>query len=220
MSLTRLPLHAELAEARAALVRLASLVKQAIADAAQALQRLDAAAARDVVARDREIDAERTRLEREYLRLIALQQPLARDLRAIGAALRILVDLERIADHASDVARVACAIENTILPVPLTRIMHMATMAHEMVARAIDAFVREDAVAATEVAAHDEDVDAMFAAVFSELVARMQARPDAVPVCARLLLVAGHLERIADHATNLMESVVYAETGVRPELNA
>jgi phosphate transport system protein len=194
-------------------------VKDAIAQAMAALVALDAQAGARVVAGDRTIDEERTRLERECLTLIALQQPLARDLRDIGAGLRILVDLERIADHASDIARVAVRLEGETLPKPLEDIPRMAEIAQGMVAAAVDAYVARDAAAAEGLTRADDDVDHLFSRVFGDLVALMQARPDAVRVAAHLLLVASHLERIADHATNLAESVIYAVTGERPELN-
>jgi phosphate transport system protein len=185
-------------------------VKDAIAQAMAALVALDAQAGARVVAGDRTIDEERTRLERESL---------ARDLRDIGAGLRILVDLERIADHASDIARVAVRLEGETLPKPLEDIPRMAEIAQGMVAAAVDAYVARDAAAAEGLTRADDDVDHLFSRVFGDLVALMQARPDAVRVAAHLLLVASHLERIADHATNLAESVIYAVTGERPELN-
>lgn len=216
---TRGAFHAELARLQAEIVALAVRVKDAIAQAAEALTTLDAAAGARVVAGDRGIDDERTRLERECLTLIALQQPLARDLRDIGAGLRILVDLERIADHASDIARAAVRLEGEALPKPLEDIPRMADLAQRMVAAALEAYVGRDAVAAKELTAFDDDVDHLFARVFADLVALMRERPDTVRVAAHLLLVASHLERIADHATNLAESVIYAVTGERPELN-
>jgi len=201
------------------IVGLAVRVKGVIARAVAALAAMDADAGREIVAGDRVIDDLEAQLERECLRLIALQQPVAGDLRTIGAALRILIDLERIADHASDIARTAVRLQGEGLLKPLVDIPRMAELAQDMVARAVDAYVRRDAAAARALVEVDDEVDHLFSQIFRDLVALMGRRPEAVRQGTHLLFVASHLERIADHATNLAEAVIYAVTGQRPELN-
>jgi len=211
--------QAQLNELEQGIVALAVQVKDVIARAVAALAAMDADAGREIVAGDRAIDDREAYLERECLRLIALQQPVAGDLRAIGAALRILIDLERIADHASDIARTAVRLEGEALLGPLVEVPRMAELAQDMVARAVDAYVRRDEVAARALVAVDDEVDHLFSQVFGDLIVLMGQRPEAVRQGTHLLFVASHLERIADHATNLAEAVIYAVTGQRPELN-
>lgn len=226
---TREAFHAELAGLERDIVALAVEVKDRIARAVDALARADAAAGQAVVAGDRAIDTREMDLEHECLKLLVLQQPLAGDLRAIGAALRILIDLERIADHAASIARTAVRLQGTpqarraeTSPSPdLWReaLPRMAAIAQDMVARAVDAYVRRDADAARDLAAADDEVDHLFSEVFSALVAEMGRRPETAHLGTHLLFAASHLERIADHATNVGEAVIYAVTGERPELN-
>ena len=201
------------------IVALAVRVKAVIARAVDALARMDADAGREIVAGDRAIDEHELELERQCLLLLAVQQPVAGDLRAIGAALRILIDLERIADHAADIAKAAVRMEGQTLVQPLVDIPRMAELAQEMVARAVDAYVRRDAAAARDLVQLDDDVDHLFSRVFNDLIGLMTMRPEAAHQGTHLLFVASHLERIADHATNLAEAVIYAVTGLRPELN-
>ncbi len=216
---TREAFHVQLAELQQGIVSLAVQVKQVISRSVGALAAMDADAGREIVAGDRAIDDYESELERACLLLLVLQQPVAGDLRAIGAGLRILIDLERIADHAADIARIAVRLEGESLPGPLTDIPRMAEIAQDMVARAVDAYVRRDADAARALVALDDDVDHLFSRVFRELIALMGQRPEAVRLGTHLLFAASHLERIADHATNLAEAVIYTVTGQRPELN-
>lgn len=202
------------------IVGLAVQVSDVLARAVAALVSLDAAAGRVIVAGDQVIDDREAELERDCLRLIALQQPVAGDLRTIGSALRILIDLERIADHGTAIARTAIRLEGQTLAEPLTDISRMAELAQEMVTRAVDAYMRRDAADARELVDVDDDVDHLFSAVFRKLVASMAQRPESANQATHLLFAASHIERIADHATNLAEAVIYAVTGRRPELNA
>ncbi len=213
------PLPVQIQALEQDIVALAVRVKGVIARAVAALGSMDAAAGREIVAGDRAIDEDELELERQCLLLLALQQPVAGDLRAIGAALRILIDLERIADHAADIAKAAVRMEGQTLVKPLVDIPRMAELAQEMVARAVDAYVRRDVEAARALVLLDDDVDHLFSRVFNDLIGLMTQRPDAAHQGTHLLFVASHLERIADHATNLAEAVIYAVTGLRPELN-
>ena len=216
---TQKPLHIQLQALEQDIVALAVRVKGVIARAVNALASLDAVEGREIVAGDRGIDEDELELERQCLLLLALQQPVARDLRAVGAALRILIDLERIADHAADIAKAAVRLEGQTLIKPLVDIPRMADLAQEMVAQAVDAYVRRDEAAARALVVLDDDVDHLFSRVFRDLIALMTERPEAAHQGTHLLFVASHLERIADHATNLAEAVIYAVTGQRPELN-
>jgi len=226
---TREAFHADLAELERDIVRLAVEVKERIARAVGALARGDAVEGQAVAQEDRSIDLRELDLERACLRLLVLQQPLAGDMRAIGAALRILIDLERIADHAAGIGRTAVRLRaDPPPPAPAEphlagwreALPRMAEIAQEMVAQAVDAYVRRDEAAARALAARDDDVDHLFSQVFSGLVGEIGRRPETAHRGTHLLFAASHLERIADHATNVAEAVIYAVTGERPELNA
>ena len=215
----RAAFHAELDELKRDIVTLAVRVKGLIPRAVGVLAAADAEEGRRIVAGDRQIDDDELRLEARCLRLLALQQPVAGDLRSIGAAIRILVDLERIADHAADIARTAVRLQgHPAAPAP-AGIARMAGLVQEMVARAVDAYVREDAQEARDLVAVDDEVDHLFSRTFSELIESIGRHPEAAAQLTHLLFAASHLERIGDHATNVAEAVIYAVTGQRPELN-
>lgn len=216
---TRAAFHADLDELKRDIVTLAVRVKGLIPRAVAVLTSADAEEGRRIVAGDRDIDDDELRLEGRCLRLLALQQPVAGDLRAIGAAIRILVDLERIADHAADIAKTAVRLQGQLSGGAPAGIARMAQLAQEMVARAVDAYVREDAQEARDLVTVDDEVDHLFSRTFSELVTSIGKHPEAAAQLTHLLFAASHLERIADHATNVAEAVIYAVTGQRPELN-
>ena len=216
---TRVAFHAQLDDLKRDIVALAVRVKGLIPRAVGVLRAADAEEGRRLVEGDRAIDEDELRLEARCLRLLALQQPVAGDLRFIGAAIRILIDLERIADHAASIARTAVRLQgHPAAPTP-AGIARMAELVQDMVARAVDAFVREDAQMAHDLVTIDDEVDHLFSGTFSELVEQIGRHPQAASQLTHLLFAASHLERIGDHATNVAEAVIYAVTGQRPELN-
>ncbi len=174
-----------------------------------ALGRRDAALAREVRADDHAIDRLEIDIEERCVGLLALRQPLAADLRSITAALKISNDLERIGDHAVNIA--ACAERLAEAPAlkPLVDIPRMADLAGSMLRDALDAFVRRDAVTARRLCRRDDEVDELNRQLFRELLSYMMEDPATITRAMDLILVARNLERVADLATNVAEEVVF-----------
>ncbi|HCC33868.1 MAG TPA: phosphate transport system regulatory protein PhoU, partial [Clostridiales bacterium] len=196
---------ADLQELENAMLKMGSLVEEAIARAIDSLVRQDNELARSVIQGDDRIDALQLEIEDRCLRLIALQQPLARDLRFIGTALKIVTDLERIADHAADIAQVALRLSGEPYIKPLIDIPRMAELARGMLRDSLTAYVQEDVDLAYSMADRDSQVDSLYNQVFRELLVFMMEDPRTIPQATRLLMVAQYLERVADHVTNLGE---------------
>ncbi len=201
------------------ILRMGSLVEEAIAHAVEALARQDAALAQRVIDGDALIDELELEIEDRCMKLIATQQPMAKDLRRIGAGYKIIADLERMADHAVDIAKIARRIADQPLIKPLIDIPRMAQLAQKMVMEALDAYVREDVDLAQRMARDDDQVDSLYNQIFRELLVYMMEDPRTITQATHLLFVSRYLERIADHATNIGEDVVYLVTGVRKDLN-
>lgn len=200
-------------------VTMGARAEQAIERALTALFQGDRDLAGKVVAGDAWFDRMEVETERACLTLIALQQPLAHDLRLVGSTLKMLTDLERMADHAADIAKILLRLppgRPAALPADIPR---MATAGRSMTRDALDAYVREDAAKALAMIARDDEVDGLFANVFREALRDMARDADAVESGGEMLMVASHLERIGDHATNLGEWIVYMVTGERLSLN-
>jgi phosphate transport system protein len=153
------------------------------------------------------------------MRLLARQQPMASDLRTIAAMFAITIDLERLADHAEGISRCVKRLAGQALLKPLIDIPRMNALVQEMLRDAVDALARRDAAMAEAMARKDDEVDALRSQVFRELLTFMISDPATVPRALELLLAAQHLERAADHVTNVGERVIYMVTGELRELN-
>jgi phosphate transport system protein len=151
--------------------------------------------------------------------LIATQQPAASDLRAVKATMSIVVDLERMADHASGIAKTVILMGDEPLLKPLIDVPRMARLAKEMLADILDAYVKRDAKLAREIADRDDEMDRLYRAVFDELVEIMAEKPGSVERATFLMWCAHNLERIGDRVTNIAERVVFITTGDLQELN-
>jgi phosphate transport system protein len=151
--------------------------------------------------------------------LIATQQPAASDLRAVMATMSIVVDLERMADHASGIAKTVILMGDEPLLKPLIDVPRMAKLAKEMLAAILDAYVKRDAKLAREIADRDDEMDQLYRAVFDELVEIMADKPGSVERATFLMWCAHNLERIGDRVTNIAERVVFITTGDLQELN-
>ena len=211
-------LQQELERLQNELLKMGELVEQAIEQSVTSLIKQDSELAEQVVLRDDEIDAMEKQVEDLCLTLLATQQPLACDLRSISTVLKIITDLERMADHAVDVAK-AVAGGNKPLIKPLIDIPRMARLAQEMVRDSLTAFIRSDCNLAESLAERDHQVDHLYNQIFRELLVIMMENPRTIRQATALLFVGQHLERIADHATNIGEWVIYAGTGKKPDLN-
>jgi phosphate transport system protein len=177
------------------------------------LQRRDSRAAERVVANDEAIDALEHEVSTDVLRLLALRQPMARDLREVYAALRISADIERIGDYAANVAKRSMAL-NQVTPVPPARnLPALAKLANELVREAVQSYRERDADRALAVRNRDVDVDAQYTALFRELLTYMAEDPKQITACTHLLFMAKNIERIGDHATNIAENTWFLVHG-------
>ncbi|MFB5083465.1 phosphate signaling complex protein PhoU [Symbiobacterium thermophilum] len=215
----RSALETQLRDLNRDVLQMGRLVSGMVEKAVRSLAQQDAALAQQVIDQDDEVDRMLIAIEMRCLQVMALQQPMARDLRAVGSSLKVVTDLERVADHATDIAEVTLKLAGEPLIKPLIDIPRMADLAQQMVREALEAFVQQDEAAARTMIARDHDMDALYRAVFDELVEMMERDPGVVRQATYLLHVAGWLERIGDHATNLGEWIIYQLTGELNDLN-
>jgi phosphate transport system protein len=173
-----------------------------------------------VVADDARANDLRFQLEEACITLIATQQPAARDLRAIIAAMSIVGDLERMADHAAGIARTVLRMGNEPLLKPLIDMPRMAAECRAMVRQALDAYVQRDAEMARAIAARDDTIDELYKQIFRELLSYMVEDPETTTRALYLLFSAHNLERIGDRAINIAERVIFMTSGTMKELNA
>jgi phosphate transport system protein len=198
---------------------LAGLVDVAIDRSILALERLDHDAARRVIAEDGRINDLRYKIEDDAVHLIAMQQPLASDLRLVVSVLSILPELERIGDYCAGIAKIVLLHEDRPLLKPLVDIPRMASVCREMLREAVDAFISRDDGRARAVAARDDVVDRLYDQVYRELLTFMLSDPRTIDRATWLIWVAHNLERIADRVQNVCERTVYERTGVMQELS-
>lgn len=215
----RTPLEQELNELENRLIHMGRLVEDAIRLAVDSLRNQDLETATKVIEGDNAIDQLELEIEQDCLRLLALRQPMAGDLRAIGTMLKVVTDLERMADHATDIARATLRIGEEKLLKPLVDIPRMAEIAQDMLREGLNAYLTRDAAAALAMARKDDELDGLYKQVFRELLLIMMSNPASIEQATQLLMVAQHLERIGDHCTNLAEWLVYMVQGERHDLN-
>ncbi|MPZ14922.1 MAG: phosphate signaling complex protein PhoU [Chloroflexi bacterium] len=216
---TRSAFDREIQELEDDLLLMGSMVEKQIERSMAALKALDRAAARRVIEEDSSIDHLRFQIEERAIHLIATQQPTASDLRAIIAALNMIVDMERMGDHAEGIAKIVLMHEDQPLLKPLIDLPRMAAIGSGMLRRALDAYVKRDAEAARDVCRQDDEIDALYDQVYRELLTYMLSDPRTIDRATWLLWVAHNLERIADRATNVAERVVFLVTGHMEEIN-
>jgi phosphate transport system protein len=208
----------QLKDLRSSVVTMASMVDKAINNAVVALGQRDVPLAQQVVAEDRAINEHRWQTEELALLLIATQAPMAKDLRTIAAAIHIVTDLERMADHAAGIAKIAIQTADQAPLKPLIDIPRMSEIARAMLHDAITAYIEDDQAAARAIVARDDEVDGLYDQIYRELLTFMLADPTTIDQATHLLWVAHNLERIADRVTNICERVVFAATGQFEEL--
>jgi phosphate transport system protein len=213
MTETHRHFHEELADVRSRLVTMAGAAEAALALAVEALLAFDEARAQRVILGDREIDRREVDIEERCINLLALQQPMARDLRSITSIMHIANDLERVGDHAVNIAQSAARVSKEHPIVPQAEIVMMARLTREMLADAMDAFIRGDAVKGREICLRDDQVDALNRSVFRILLTHMMEHPSMISSAMEIFLVSRNLERVADLATNVAESVVFLVEG-------
>lgn len=200
------------------MARMSGLVEESIESSIVALKKQDIELAKKVYENDDIIDELEGRIERICLGLIARQQPLAKDLRTISTALKIITDLERIADHAADIAELTIRMAKLKYIKPLVDIPIMSEQAKKMVSKAIDAYLKSDLELAKNVCDSDDEVDDLFHKIVLELTNIMKNNPETVEQATDLMFIVKYLERIGDHATNIAEWVVFNVTGSHEHL--
>lgn len=194
-------------------------VRQVIGEGMETLQTRDRALAEAVIQNDTEFNETRYDLEDHCYALLATQSPMAHDLRDIISILLIAIELERIADHAKNLAEISIFMGREPLLKPLIDLPRMTDLCQLMLERALDAFAKRDAVEAAAVAAMDDEVDNLYKQVFRELMSFIVEDPRTVTRALNLLFAGHNLERIGDCITNIAERVIYAKTGQLEELN-
>lgn len=204
----------QLTRLNAELIDMGTLIEHAIVESTQALGARDAVRARTVMALDRDIDQKEREIENLCLKLLLQQQPVARDLRLISAALKMITDMERIGDQSADIAEIVTHLAGRPYITDLSALKRMSEAACGMVARSVDAFVQRDLALAEAVVRDDDIVDAQFCAVRATLVELIRKDGANGEQALDLLMVAKYLERIGDHAVNIAEWVIYSITGV------
>ncbi len=200
------------------ILKMGSFVQDAIRNSIECLKQRDTHLAQEVIDRDLRINDLRFKIEEACLTLIATQQPTAGDLRAVVAAMNIVVDMERMADHASGIAKTVIRMGDEPLLKPLIDLPKMADLAREMLSDSLDAFIKRDAPAAKAIAPRDEEMDRLYKDIFDELVEIMAHKPGSVERATYLLWCAHNLERIGDRAINIVERVIFMTTGDMREL--
>lgn len=205
--------HEELDRLKALLVRMAGLAEESVRLAVEAMLERSREKTIRVLEQDRDIDRLELEIDDLAIQLLALQQPMARDLRFITMAMQISNDLERVGDHAVNIAReVQQLLEVTLFPIP-PEIEEMTRLAGDMLRDALDAFVHSDAAAAREIVLRDDRVDSLHNSVFRILLTHMMEDPRKISPGMDLFLVSRNLERIADLATNIAEDIVFVVEG-------
>ena len=203
----------ELVELKTKLLRMAGLAEDQIDKALTALVNRDSALARQVIERDHQVNALDVEIDEDCIRLLALHQPAARDLRLVTTAMKIATELERISDLAENVCERAIELNEEPQLKPYIDIPRMGHLARMMVKESIDGFVRDDATLARKVLTDDDFVDDLMEQLFRELLSFMLEDTHTISRAIRLSFIAKYLERMADHATNIAELVVYLVEG-------
>ena len=203
----------ELDELNNTIARMGGLAEIQLANAIQAAVKRDAEFGAEIVAADAKIDELEHQVQEQVVRLLALRQPMARDLRNIVAALKISSDIERIADYATNVAKRVIALTQSPAVQPLLSVPRMGALAQSLIKEVLDAYVERDIAKAMQVWRRDEELDEMYAAYFRELLTYMMEDPRNITPCTHLLFIAKNIERIGDHATNIAETVHFLVEG-------
>lgn len=201
------------------IVEMGSFVENALAEAMEALKDVDVNKARAVINADPELNVMEERVMELGARLIATQQPVAKDLRRILSSFRIASDLERMGDLSVDIAKTVLRLEGQPLIKPLIDLPRMADIVGMMTYESIQSFIQENVDLAYKMAKDDDLVDALYGQITRELMLLMIENPRNIAQASLLSFVGRYMERFGDHATNIGESVVYLVTGNRPDLN-
>lgn len=199
------------------LIEMGGMIEKAISDTVKALVNQDIELASNVIEYDEEIDHQEREIEQLCLKLLLQQQPVAKDLRLISAALKMITDMERIGDHATDISEITIELSKESYIKKLDHIQQMAKETMVMLVQSVEAFVNKDMDKARAVIVHDDVVDDLFNKVKAELIAMIHEDVNAGEQSSDLLMAAKYFERIGDHATNISEWVIFSITGQHPD---
>ncbi len=195
------------------LINMGSLIEEAIEMAITAMVKQDIVKAKEIMEFDEEIDDKEREIESLCLKLLLQQQPVAKDLRQISAALKMITDMERIGDHAADISEMTILMAKEPYVIDIQDLQKMAKETMIMLVKSIEAYVEKDMEKAKKVIANDDVIDDLFNTVKRELIASIHQKTNNGEQAADLLMVAKYLERIGDHATNIAEWVIFSITG-------
>ncbi|NUL81196.1 MAG: phosphate signaling complex protein PhoU [Armatimonadetes bacterium] len=210
---TRQAFDSELKQLENKLLEMGAVVEGMVADSVEALVKRDLNLAEEVIFRDDEVDEMDIDIEHHCLRLLALQQPMASDLRIIGTAMKMITDIERVGDYSVDIAKSARKLAREPGYEPMIDVPKLAHVARKMLRESLEAFVNRDLEMVQRVCDQDDEVDALYREMRGQLLQQMTDDPAKVVTGSWLLLVAHYLERVADHATNIVERVWFMQTG-------
>lgn len=210
---TRKTFEQELTKLNKSLEEMGKFVENSIDKLVGAMEKKDMEQVRSIIKSDRDVNDMERSIEAECLSLITRQQPIARDLRVVSAALKVVTDIERIGDHAVDVAELFLRCENVDLTEISAHLPAMIAAAKDMVHHAIDAFVSKSVQAAEDVISSDDVVDELFNKIKYDIVNNLKKEKDNVDCCIDLMMITKYLEKIGDHAVNIAEWEIFKETG-------
>jgi phosphate transport system protein len=203
----------ELEEISNIIIRMGGVAEAQVEAAAQAVVRRDAAMAAQVIQADHQLDQLQQDIDNETLRLLALRQPMASDLREILAAVKIASNVERIGDYASNIAKRAIALAQVPPVRPVSGVPRMDRLVQEIMKDVFDAYVDRDVAKAVDARQRDEELDELYTSLFREVLTYMMEDPRNITPCTHLLFIAKNLERIGDHATNIAETIHFLVVG-------
>ena len=198
------------------MMQMGSMIEDSIQKAINALIDQNVELAKKIMDNDTQIDHEQKKIENLCFNLLMQQQPVAKDLRVISAAMKMVTDMERIGDHAADISEMTILMSKTKYIPNLEHINRMASETVQMLIRSIEAYVEKDMKKAVDVIASDDVVDDLFDKNKAELIEQIQREPQSAESAADMLMVAKYFERIGDHATNIAEWVIFSITGNHP----
>ena len=198
-------------------IEMGGMIEKAISDTVKALVNQDIELASNVIEYDEEIDHQEREIEQLCLKLLLQQQPVAKDLRLISATLKMITDMERIGDHATDISEITIELSKESYIKKLDHIQQMAKETMVMLVQSVEAFVNKDMDKARTVIVHDDVVDDLFNKVKAELIAMIHEDVNSGEQASDLLMAAKYFERIGDHATNISEWVIFSITGQHPD---
>jgi phosphate transport system protein len=205
--------HDELSDLKARLLQMSADAQAALGTSLDALLQRDGDKAAAAIEGDQALDAEEVAIEETVIELLATQQPMARDLRFLTAAMKIASDLERVGDHAVNIAQSALQLRKHLTLAPVPELIEIARLSRKMLADALEAFIRGDAEAARAVRQRDDAVDILHRSIFRLMLTHMMEDPRSISGGIEMVLVSRNLERVGDLATNIAEDVVFMVEG-------